>query len=55
MAPGHGPLSRRRTMVLSQQQKDFFFENGYLPYGPVLEGDRLKLLRCEYDSVFERA
>ena len=42
-------------MALSQEQKDFFFENGYLKHGPLLEPDEIELLRREYDAEFKRA
>ena len=42
-------------MKLTQDQVDFFFENGYLRYGPLLEGPELELLRNEYDHEFSKA
>lgn len=42
-------------MILTQEQLDFFWEKGYLPYGKVLDDATLELLRQEYDAEFERA
>lgn len=42
-------------MALTQEQLDFFFLNGYLQYGPILEPAELELLRCEYDRELRRA
>jgi ectoine hydroxylase-related dioxygenase (phytanoyl-CoA dioxygenase family) len=42
-------------MTLSQDQADFFRQNGYLPYGQILEADELEVLRREYDAVFQAA
>src|SRR5579859_6894028 len=42
-------------MNLTREQIDFYQENGYLPYGKVLEDADIELLRCEYDAEFERA
>ena len=42
-------------MTLTQEQIDFFWENGYLPYGKVLEDSEIEPLRHEYDAVFARA
>jgi phytanoyl-CoA hydroxylase len=43
------------AMTLSQDQIDFFWENGYLPYNKVLSDEELALYRCEYDLEFEKA
>lgn len=37
---------------LTQAQADFFFENGYLRLGKILEDAEIELLRREYDRVF---
>lgn len=42
-------------MVVTQAQKDFFSENGYLPWGPILDEADVQALRAEYDEVFRRA
>ena len=42
-------------MAFTQEQTDFFRENGYVPYGQVLEADEIELLRREYDQAFETA
>lgn len=42
-------------MVLSQEQVDFFHENGYLSYGVVLEAEEIEVLRREYDAELRRA
>jgi ectoine hydroxylase-related dioxygenase (phytanoyl-CoA dioxygenase family) len=41
--------------TLTQEQLDFYSENGYLKYGSVLEPDELETLRREYDLEFEKA
>lgn len=42
-------------MGLTQEQIDFFWANGYLPLGKVLEDGEVEVLRREYDAEFERA
>jgi len=42
-------------MTLTQEQIDFFSENGYLPYGKILSDGELETLRAEYDRTFENA
>ena len=42
-------------MTLSQEQIDFFSENGYLPYGKILNDDEVEMLRAEYDRTFQDA
>ena len=42
-------------MTLTQEQIDFFFENGYLKHGAVLEPEELETLRREYDHEFQKA
>lgn len=42
-------------MTLSQEQIDFFWENGYLPYDRVLDDAETETLRREYDGEFEKA
>lgn len=42
-------------MGLTQEQIDFFWANGYLSYGKVLEDEEIALLRGAYDAVFEEA
>ena len=42
-------------MALNQHQRDFFLENGYVSYGPMLDEANLAELRCAYDAVFEQA
>jgi phytanoyl-CoA hydroxylase len=42
-------------MGLTQEQKDFFSQNGYLAWGPILEPAEVGALREEYDDVFRRA
>jgi len=42
-------------MALTQDQLDFFWKNGYLSFGSVLEEEHLDLLRREYDAEFEKA
>ncbi|HVF09649.1 MAG TPA: phytanoyl-CoA dioxygenase family protein [Abditibacteriaceae bacterium] len=42
-------------MILTQEQLDFFSENGYLPYGKILNDDEVETLRAEYDRTFEDA
>lgn len=42
-------------MALTQEQIDFFHEQGYLPYGPILDDNEIEELRQEYDEVFRRA
>ena len=42
-------------MTLSQDQIDFFWEKGYLPYDKVLSDDAIEMLRREYDAEFEKA
>jgi ectoine hydroxylase-related dioxygenase (phytanoyl-CoA dioxygenase family) len=39
-------------MTLTQEQIDFFFEQGYLRCGKILKDDEIKALRREYDRVF---
>jgi phytanoyl-CoA hydroxylase len=43
------------TMTLTQEQLDFYSENGYLKYGSVLGPDELEALQREYDYEFKRA
>lgn len=40
-------------LVLSQEKIDFFWTNGYLPLGKILEDEEIELLREEYDREFE--
>lgn len=42
-------------MTLTQEQIDFFWENGYLSCGPVLQDADIEPLRREYDAEFEKA
>lgn len=42
-------------MTLTQDQIDFFFENGYLRYSTVLDPAGLELLRSAYDAEFRSA
>ena len=42
-------------MTLSQVQVDFFAQNGYLPYGALLNSSEIELLREQYDLEFEKA
>lgn len=42
-------------MALSLDQTEFFAENGYLPYGPLLAAEEIEALRSEYDRVFAEA
>lgn len=42
-------------MALTQEQKDFYCENGYLAYEQVLTSEELDLLRVEYDFEFQKA
>jgi ectoine hydroxylase-related dioxygenase (phytanoyl-CoA dioxygenase family) len=42
-------------MKLTQEQVDFFFQNGYLRYGKILEDAEIESLRREYDRVFAEA
>jgi ectoine hydroxylase-related dioxygenase (phytanoyl-CoA dioxygenase family) len=42
-------------MKLTQEKIDFFFENGYLKYGAVLEAEEMETLRREYDLEFLKA
>lgn len=42
-------------MTLTQDQIDFFWANGYLPYDKVLSDEQLEVLRAEYDAEFARA
>jgi len=42
-------------MTLTQEQLDFYFENGYIKYGSILESDELETLRHEYDYEFNKA
>lgn len=41
--------------ALTQDQIDFFFQQGYLSCGPLLKADELKTLRAEYDAEFSKA
>ena len=40
---------------LNQEQVDFFWENGYLTIGKMLDDDVVELLRREYDKEFDLA
>lgn len=42
-------------MTLTQDQRDFFYAQGYLAYGKVLDDETISLLRQEYDAIFEAA
>ncbi len=42
-------------MTLTQEQKSFFLENGFVRYGKVLEAVEIARLRSEYDRVFAEA
>jgi phytanoyl-CoA hydroxylase len=42
-------------MALTQEQLDFFFENGYVNCGKVLDDTELQTMRAEYDQVFKIA
>ena len=42
-------------MALSQEQLDFFAQNGYLRYGALLKSDEIEVLRREYDETFRQA
>jgi len=42
-------------MALSQEQLDFFAQNGYLRYGALLKGEEVEALRREYDETFRQA
>ncbi|HEY8667557.1 MAG TPA: phytanoyl-CoA dioxygenase family protein [Tepidisphaeraceae bacterium] len=42
-------------MPLTQQQLDFFNDNGYLRIGRILEAAEIELLRREYDHEFAKA
>src|SRR5690606_2132046 len=42
-------------MALTQEQRDFFWANGYLPYGPLLEPAEVAELAAEYDRVMAAA
>jgi len=41
--------------ALRQDQLDFFYQNGYLRFGPMIGGADLDLLRIEYDREFALA
>jgi phytanoyl-CoA hydroxylase len=41
-------------MALTQEQIDFFHENGYLRWGKLLDDAQIELLRREYDAEFEK-
>ncbi|HYF52323.1 MAG TPA: hypothetical protein VEJ63_23145, partial [Planctomycetota bacterium] len=41
--------------ALSQEQLDFFSQNGYLRYGALLKPDEIEMLRREYDETFRQA
>ena len=42
-------------MALTQEQIDFYVQNGYLAYGRILEDGEIECLRQEYDREFARA
>jgi ectoine hydroxylase-related dioxygenase (phytanoyl-CoA dioxygenase family) len=42
-------------MALTQEQTDFFWKNGYLSYGKILEDEEIEILRREYEDEFEKA
>jgi len=42
-------------VALTQEQIDFFFQNGYLAYGRILEDSQIECLRQEYDREFAQA
>lgn len=42
-------------MSLTQEQIDFFHQNGFVVYGKILEDDEIDTLRREYDAVFSAA
>lgn len=42
-------------MALTREQTEFFAQNGYLPYGRILEEEEVEDLRREYDRVFAEA
>ena len=41
--------------ALSPEQVEFFFQNGYLSIGKLLEDEHIEILRREYDREFEAA
>src|SRR5687767_1885603 len=49
------PPTGGAVMVLTQEQRDFFCANGYLPYGKILSDDEIQLYRREYDHEFAKA
>jgi ectoine hydroxylase-related dioxygenase (phytanoyl-CoA dioxygenase family) len=42
-------------MALTQEQGEFFAENGYLAYGSLLDAAEVEALRREYDAEFRKA
>ncbi len=42
-------------MTLTSDQVAFFYEQGYLPVGKILEEEEIETLRREYDREFEKA
>lgn len=55
MSESDGIAIAKHHKVLTQEQVDFYMENGYLPLGKVLDDETVALLRREYDAEFERA
>lgn len=41
--------------ALSQEQLDFFAQNGYLKYGALFKAEEVEALRREYDETFRQA
>ncbi len=49
------PLEPSKVGVLTQDQIDFFFCNGYLPYKKILTDKEIDLYRSQYDLEFKLA
>ena len=45
-------ITRRNTMA-TQEQVDFFQENGYLKFGKVLDSDGVEAMRDGLDAIIE--
>ena len=41
--------------ALSPEQVEFFFQNGYISIGKLIEDKHIEILRREYDREFEAA
>ena len=41
--------------ALTSEQIEFFFQNGYISIGKLLEDEHIEILRREYDREFEAA